>query len=307
MMYKKATVVVMLSLLLGVLGSALAVKHASAHGTMEDPPSRVYQCYKENPMHPISDACKAGVALYGPQHFYDWNVVSANYGGKHREMIPDGKLCSANRPGSEALDLPRADWVAKTISPDQNGNATFIYLASAPHATKSYDFYITKDSYDPTKPLKWSDLEDTPFCRANAPVVNGRYTLTCPLPNKPGKRVIYNIWERSDSAEAFYSCIDVIINTNGAAATATPVAATPTPAAPTATPTKIVPTATPQPGVTRTPVSATPTPTKVVATATPQPGGTTTPGAPTPTLIPTRPGNDTSTGTIKAYLPLVTK
>ena len=274
-MYKKASVVAMFSLMLGLLWSGMAVEHAWAHGTMEDPPSRVYQCFLERPEHPISDACKEGVKLYGPQDFYDWNVVSLNSGGQHRQLIPDGKLCSATRPDSAALDLPRTDWVAKTISPDQNGNVTFTYLASAPHATKSFDFYITKDSYDPSKPLKWSDLEDTPFCSANAPVVNGRYRLTCPLPNKPGKRLIYNIWERSDSAEAFYACIDVFINTNGGAATPTPAAATPTP-------TRVAPTATPQPGVTRTPAAA------------------------TPTLILTRPGNNSSVGNNKVFLPMVT-
>ncbi len=304
MMYKKASVVVMFSLLFGVLGSALAVKHALAHGTMEDPIARAYQCYKENPAHPISAACTAAVAVNGTQPFYDWNGVNSTTGIK---SIADGKLCSANHVGFEGLDLPRTDWVAKTISPDQNGNYTFVYLGTAPHATAYFDYYISKDSYDPTQPLKWSDLEF--FCRANAPLVNSRYTMTCPLPNKPGNRVIYNVWQRSDSPEAFYACIDVVIQPNGAAATATPAAAT-------ATPTKVAPTATPQPSVTptptkviatTTPASATPTPTKVVATATPQPGATTTPGAPTPTLIPTRPGNDTSAGTIKAYLPLVTK
>ncbi len=304
MKYKKATMVVMLSLLFSVLGSALTVKHALAHGSMEDPPSRVYQCYKENPANPTSAACKAAVAVKGLQPFYDWNGLNRNSG---RTGIPDGKICSANHAGFEGLDLPRTDWVAKTISPDKDGNYTFVYLGTAPHATLFFEYYITKDSYDPSQPLKWSDFEDKPFCRTDVPVINNRYTMTCPLPNKPGKRVIYNIWQRSDSPEGFYACIDVIINPNGAVATATPTpAATATPVAATPMPTKVAPTATSQPSVTPTPASVTPTPTKVVATVTPQPGGTTTPGAPTPTLIPTRPGNDTSTGTIKAYLPLVT-
>ncbi len=300
-MYKKASVVAMFSLLFGVLGGTLAIEHALAHGSMEDPVSRVYHCYQENPQSPSSAACGAAVGVKGPQAFYDWNGVNlANAGGQHRALIPDGKLCSGNHAGFEGLDLPRTDWVAKTISPDQNGNYTFVYLGTAPHATAYFDSYITKDSYDPSQPLKWSDLEDKPFCHVNPPLVNSRYTMTCPLPNKPGKRVIYNIWQRSDSPEAFYACIDVVIQPNGAAATATPAAATPMP-------TKVVATATPQPSATTTPAGPTPTPTKMVATATPQPGGTTTPGSPTPTLIPTRPGNDTSAGTIKAYLPLVTK
>ena len=34
--------------------------------------------------------------------------------------------------------------------------------------------------------------------------------MNCPLPQgKTGKHVIYNVWQRSDSPEAFYACIDV--------------------------------------------------------------------------------------------------
>ena len=34
--------------------------------------------------------------------------------------------------------------------------------------------------------------------------------MNCPLPQgKTGKHVIYNVWQRSDSQEAFYACIDV--------------------------------------------------------------------------------------------------
>lgn len=34
----------------------------------------------------------------------------ANAAGKHRELIPDGKLCSAANDKFKGLDLPRADW-----------------------------------------------------------------------------------------------------------------------------------------------------------------------------------------------------
>jgi len=281
MTHKKVSVVAVLTTMFLLMWSGIAVKHVWAHGTMEDPPSRVYQCYLEGPESPDSPACVAAVALKGAEPFYYWSAVNNFALGAPKQMIPDGKLCSGNRGGFEGLDLPRTDWVAKTISPDQNGNYTFVYLGTVPHATKSFDYYITKDTYDPSKPLKWSDLEDTPFCSTDAPLQNDRYTMTCPLPNKPGKRLIYNMWQRSDSSEIFFSCIDVIIKPNGGAATPMPTAATPTP------------------------TTATPTPTRVTPTATPQPGVTTTPAA-TPTLIPTRPGNNTSVGTNRVFLPMVT-
>ena len=77
---------------------------AMAHGTMSDPPSRVYVCKAENPENPKSAACQAAVAAGGTQAFYDWNEVSLlEAGGRHRQLIPDGKLCSAGRE-----QVPRA-------------------------------------------------------------------------------------------------------------------------------------------------------------------------------------------------------
>ncbi|APJ03715.1 lytic polysaccharide monooxygenase [Silvanigrella aquatica] len=130
---------------------------------------------------------------------------------KHEGVIPDSQLCSAGRKKYSGLDLPRTDWVATDISPNAEGKLDFTYLAAAPHATKYFEFYITKDSYNPSLPLKWSDLEDKPFCVINSvKLENKRYKMSCPYPKgKPGKKVIYNIWQRSDSPEAFYACIDV--------------------------------------------------------------------------------------------------
>ncbi|MFN8492525.1 MAG: lytic polysaccharide monooxygenase [Caldilineaceae bacterium] len=256
MIHKKTVVVVLFGVMFLLMWSVVVVQRAWAHGSMEDPVARVYQCYLEGPEHPSSAACQAAVQAGGTQEFYDWNGVNLLAADQHRQLIPDGQLCSAGKDSHRGLDLARSDWVAQPIAPDQNGNYTFVFLATAPHATKYFDFYITKDSYDPTQPLKWSDLEDTPFCHITSVTLrNGRYSMTCPLPHKTGKRLIYNIWQRSDSAEAFYSCMDVEMS-RGGGATGTPTAVGPPP-----TSTQVAPTATPQPGATTTPVGATPTPT----------------------------------------------
>ncbi|NEE41504.1 lytic polysaccharide monooxygenase, partial [Streptomyces sp. SID7982] len=92
----------------------------------------------------------------GTQALYDWNgVLISNAAGRHRDLIPDGKLCSAGDDKFKGLDLPRADWPA---SPVKAGKHTFEYRATAPHGG-SFELYITKPGYDPTKPLAWSDLE----------------------------------------------------------------------------------------------------------------------------------------------------
>ncbi|MBW5485285.1 lytic polysaccharide monooxygenase [Streptomyces bambusae] len=188
--------------------AAYAVAPAAAHGSMTDPVSRVAACYAEGPESPKSAACKAAVAAGGTQALYDWNEVNiANAAGNHRALIPDGRLCSAGRDKYQGLDLARGDWPA---GPMTAGAHTFRYKATAPHRG-SFELYITKDGYDPTRPLKWSDLEPAPFAKATDPSMSGgEYVFSGTVPNKSGRHLIYSIWQRSDSPEAFYTCSDVV-------------------------------------------------------------------------------------------------
>lgn len=207
----------------GLLLTLLTNGAAFAHGSMADPISRVYHCYKENPERPESDACQAAVAVNGTQPFYDWMAVRiANANGRHRQIIPDGELCSAGNEKYAGLDLARADWYATTLP--SGGEYTFKWRVTAQHVG-TFKLYVTDASYDPTEPLTWSDLEPEPFLVAkNPPVSNGYYLMHGQLPEgKHGRHLIYAIWQRSDSPEAFYSCSDVIFTSDGAAAQDPPV------------------------------------------------------------------------------------
>ncbi|MFF3646426.1 lytic polysaccharide monooxygenase [Streptomyces sp. NPDC002564] len=188
--------------------TALSAAPAAAHGSMTDPVSRVSACFQEGPESPKSAACKAAVSASGVQAFYDWNAVNiANAAGKSKEIIPDGKLCSAGNDKYKGLDLPRADWPSSKLSA---GNHTFRYKGTAPHKG-SFELYITKDSYDPSKPLKWSDLEEKPFVNVADPKMeNGDYVFDGKIPAREGRHLIYSVWQRSDSPEAFYTCSDVV-------------------------------------------------------------------------------------------------
>ncbi|MFD4173920.1 lytic polysaccharide monooxygenase [Streptomyces anulatus] len=187
--------------------AGLAAAPAAAHGSLTDPVSRVSACFAEGPESPVSAACRAAVAAGGTQALYDWNGVNiANAAGKHRELIPDGKLCSAANDKFKGLDLPRADWPATAMSA---GKHTFRFRATAPHRG-SFELYLTKPGYDPTKPLAWSDLEAKPFARATDPTLeNGSYVFDGTIPERSGRQLVYTIWQRSDSPEAFYACSDV--------------------------------------------------------------------------------------------------
>ncbi|ASQ45907.1 GlcNAc-binding protein A precursor [Legionella clemsonensis] len=203
-----------------MLGSVLISICCSifAHGSMEVPISRIYQCFKENPENPKSSACKAAVELGGKQPIYNWNEVNQPAANdRHTDIIPDGQLCSGGREFYKGLNLARSDWSTSIIEPDAEGLFHFIYYPTAPHKTKYFKFYITKSDYEFNQPLKWSDLEPQPFCTINTvSLVNDRYNMPCKIPaNKIGRQLIFVIWQREDSPEAFYSCSDVFVNNTG--------------------------------------------------------------------------------------------
>ncbi|MFI1440016.1 lytic polysaccharide monooxygenase [Streptomyces fructofermentans] len=208
--------------------TVLAAAPAAAHGSMTDPVSRVAGCFAEGPENPRSAACKAAVAAGGTQALYDWNGVNiADAAGRSKQIIPDGKLCSAGNDKFKGLDLARADWPAGRLA---SGKHTFRYKGTAPHKG-SFELYVTKDGYDPTKPLAWSDLEAKPFLKVTDPrLVNGEYVFDGVVPAKSGRHLIYSIWQRSDSPEAFYTCSDVVFGAGGgtAGASAAPTASAPT-------------------------------------------------------------------------------
>jgi chitin-binding protein len=193
-------------------GLALAPAEGRAHGSMEVPISRVYNCFLEGPEAPKSAACRAVVAAGGTQPLYDWmevNQFEAN--GRHHALIADGTLCAGGREKYVGLDLKRRDWPTTAITPDGSGKFTFVFHAMTPHATDYFRFYITRDGWSPAKRLGWGDLAK--FAEVKAPTaVDNRYRMTVKLPpGKTGRRLVYVIWQRSDSAEAFYSCSDVKI------------------------------------------------------------------------------------------------
>ncbi|MEV7992302.1 lytic polysaccharide monooxygenase [Streptomyces sp. NPDC086077] len=188
--------------------TVLSTAPASAHGSMGDPVSRVSQCYAEGPESPGSQACKAAVAAGGTQALYDWNGIRiGNAAGQHEALIPDGKLCSANNEAFKGLDLARADWPATSVS---SGSYTFKYRVTAPHKG-TFKVYVTKPGFDSAKALGWDDLDlVNPVATVTDPAASGGfYTFSGTLPERSGKHVLYAVWQRSDSPEAFYSCSDV--------------------------------------------------------------------------------------------------
>jgi len=188
-----------------------SVQSICPHGSVTSPPSRVYRCYLENPENPDSPACIDAIASHGTQALYDWfEVARMDANDRHRDIISDGNLASAGRPEKYGgLDQVRDDWVATPVSP---GPLTITWSnATAPHATLYYEVYITKAEWTPNQPLTWDSLEL--LTRTGPRPLATEDNIDVILPERKGKHVIYSIWQRSLSQEAFYSTSDVDTST----------------------------------------------------------------------------------------------
>jgi predicted carbohydrate-binding protein with CBM5 and CBM33 domain len=213
---------------------ALTGGPAAAHGAPTTPLSRAAGCQPQGQW-VKTPACAAAIATSGK---VDWdNIRVAGVDGRDRQKIPDGKLCSAGLSGFRGLDLPRADW--QTTSLPGGGEVAFTYRGTIPHPG-TFRWYITRDGYSPTRPLRWADLDEAPFLTVNnPPLKNGAYTMTGKLPaGRTGRHLIYTVWQNSSTPDTYYSCSDVVL-TGGtppakATATAAPAGSAPVSASPSA-------------------------------------------------------------------------
>ncbi|WP_202918932.1 lytic polysaccharide monooxygenase auxiliary activity family 9 protein [Saccharothrix deserti] len=230
---------------------------AEAHGAPTNPLSRSAACGPEG-RHATGPACRAALASgQGRSVSAEWdNIRVADVRGRDRQVIPDGKLCSAGQAKFAGLDLPRADWPSTQLKP--GAAMTFTYRGTIPHKG-TFRLYVTKDGFEPTKPLTWSALEAEPFATATDPAFgNGSYAFQGRLPaGKSGRHLIYTIWQNTDTPDTYYSCADVDF---GAAAVA---------AAPPAPPARPTTTTTTTTTTTRATASS-PSPSPVVPTSTGQ-------------------------------------
>jgi chitin-binding protein len=190
---------------------------ANAHGAPTSPGSRTYLCYQDGllgggDLQARNSACKAAISSGGTQPLYDWfGVLRSDGAGRTTGFIPDGQLCSGGASKFGAYNAARSDWPATHLT--SGANFSYHYNAWAAHPGQ-FRLYITKDGYDPTKALAWSDLESTPFSvwDETSPNGQGEYYWNVKLPTKSGRHIIYAVWARTDSQETFYSCSDVVFD-----------------------------------------------------------------------------------------------
>lgn len=220
---QRSTVLAVVTLLVaGALTLVLNTGTAAAHGAMMKPGSRTFLCWKDGlsptgEIVPQNPACSAAVRTSGANSLYNWfSVLRSDGAGRTRGFIPDGQLCSGGNTGYAGFDGV-GDWPLTHLT--AGATFDFSYNAWAAHPGWFYTF-VTKDGWDPSRPLRWDDLEDQPFLTVDHPPVtgavgsvDGQYKWSGALPaNKTGRHVVYSVWKRSDSAETFYGCSDVVFD-----------------------------------------------------------------------------------------------
>jgi chitin-binding protein len=203
-----------------VVAVALAPAQASAHGVMLTPGARTYLCYLDGlrstgEIIPFNPACAAAVASGGTQPLYDWfGVLRSDGAGRTTGFINDGEICGGGTAKYAAYNAARTDWPVTHLT--AGAPIEFHYSNWAAHPG-AFNLYITRDGWDPTTPLAWSDL--VPFGSATNPPASGPpgafnyYFWSGQLPaGKTGRHIIFAHWIRSDSQENFYSCSDVVFD-----------------------------------------------------------------------------------------------
>lgn len=258
-LFRRIAVLATAATLTAGLATVVIPGPAAAHGAAMVPGSRTYLCWRDGlsetgEIKPINPACTAAVAQSGTNSLYNWfSVLRSDAGGRTTGFVPDGQLCSGGNTGFSGYNLARTDWPLTHLT--AGATIEFRYSNWAHHPGTFY-FYVTKDSWSPTRPLAWSDLEE-PFLTVTNPPQrgsvgsnDGHYYFSGRLPtNKSGRHIIYSRWVRSDSQENFFGCSDVTFDggngqvtglgrNNGGTPNPTPTATTPAPTnSPTASPT----------------------------------------------------------------------
>ena len=163
----------------------------SAHGYVDGPSSRAVLCQEG-----VNKDC--GAVVYEPQSI-------EGPGDFPNAGVPDGQIASGGGVFPKLDEQGEDRWAKVGMS---SGAYTFSWTLTAAHATDKWDYYITKEDWDPNTPLKRSDLEL--FCSIDDGGKRPDFQVEhdCVIPERSGYHVILAYWEVADTANAFYQVID---------------------------------------------------------------------------------------------------
>ncbi|MFE3191233.1 lytic polysaccharide monooxygenase [Nocardia sp. NPDC059240] len=207
---------------------------AHAHGYVSGPLSRQAQC--------AQGLLSCGDIKYEPQSV---------------EAPKGSNKCSGGNSRFLELDDDTKPWQVQSVG----STATFTWTFTALHRTLNWEYYI-------------GATRVAVFDGGNNPPPADTVSHTVDLSAFTGRQKLLAVWNIGDTADAFYSCVDLQIGGGGGTPSTTTPPATTTPPVTTTTP---APTTTP---ATTTPPTTTPPATTMPPTTTRSPQPTTTAGKP---------------------------
>ncbi|HCG7050324.1 TPA: lytic polysaccharide monooxygenase [Vibrio parahaemolyticus] len=213
--------------------AALSSFNVNAHGWVEFPSARQNTCYLDGGFWTNeipNQACKAAFEESGAYPFVQRSEIAANV-PNYRDMahvqavVRDGELCSAGDAAKKGLNIPSPNWQRTNVTPDANNQIELVFYGKAPHNPSYWEFYLTKPTYDDSKPLTWSDLELIDTAGDVYVDAEKRYRIQVTFPaDRSGDAVLYTRWQRIDVAgEGFYNCSDITLNGTGTTPPTDPV------------------------------------------------------------------------------------
>jgi len=203
-----------------VAATLVAPGTAHAHGVALIPGSRTYLCYVDalsgnGGLSPTNPACADAIAQGGQQPLYDWfGVLRSDAGGRTTGYIADGEICGAGTTKYAAYNAARTDWPTTHLT---SGSTIALHYSNWAAHPGTFRLSITRDGWNPSSPLKWSDLQSfgsvTDPPQSGGPGGNNYYYWNQQLPSgKSGRHILFIQWVRSDSQENFFSCSDVVFD-----------------------------------------------------------------------------------------------
>ncbi len=186
--FKKLAIVSLISMAVPTL--------ALAHAYVASPPSRAQQCKLEKDVNYAKAFAKCGQIANEPQGLEAKKNFPAAGPADKRLASADGKY--------PELDVQTS--TAWHKSPMEAGPFTFRWGFGALHATAKWEYYMTKQDWNPNAPLTRASFDLTPFCRYEKTQLSDH---NCNVPKRTGYQIIYAVWEIGDTDNSFYNVIDV--------------------------------------------------------------------------------------------------
>lgn len=207
------------------------------HGHIFSPKSRVYLAWEKGQINTGQlNQCEAG--KFFPAAVSGLRDSLAPTDSANSLPPRDGEIVTANQGTGRFLDAPGTHWYKHDVESGQILPVRWYYTAQ--HVTRRWNYFITRNDWNPNLPLSRAQFDDTPFYQVQLqeqPFWSHGAALTPPnptvhdlmLPQRSGYHVLLAVWEVADTGNAFYQVID--LNFTGDNSTPEPV---PTPIAPTA-------------------------------------------------------------------------